>query len=406
MTQLPAGPPRAIVLHPNDGCLTIARALVRRGVPVHMLATETTSYMLASRGVTGRVVPDPRTGADVWIAELEELAASGGGVVICGSDAASEFVSAHRKELPESLRTFESTDGVHTLLMDKRRLYELAASIGVRAPWMHHVVTTSDLDALLDELTYPCVLKGALGHRARGVLGHGTVLVHDRPQLLDLGGRLLDEDVDFLLSELVPGEESALEGAVTVRCPDGSYALEYGRRKVRQWPLDYGVGSLTTSHPVPETFAMNRTILDHTGFVGISSCETKRHAGTGELYLIEINVRVPGSFGVAEASGVDGSWRLYASAAGIALAPQPRQRDGRSAMLPEMELQAAAARVRARQQTPGTVLRTWASTRDFGVLSLRDPAPAATLLWTMVRRRSTRIARERWARLRGRHLIG
>ena len=73
MTQPPAGLPRAILLHPNDGCLTIARALVRRGVRVHMLATETTSYMLASRGVTGRVVPDPRTGGDVWTAELEEL---------------------------------------------------------------------------------------------------------------------------------------------------------------------------------------------------------------------------------------------------------------------------------------------------------------------------------------------
>jgi D-aspartate ligase len=193
---------------------------------------------------------------------------------------------------------------------------------------------------------------------------------------------------------------------VTVRDADGGYALEYGRRKVRQWPLDYGVGSLTASQPVPGTFALNRTLLDHAGFVGISSCETKRHAVTGDLYLIEINVRVPGSYGVAEASGVDGSWRLYASAAGLPLPPQPPQRDGRAAMLPELELQAVAARVRAGQQSRREVLRSWASTRDFGVLSLRDPGPAAALVWSMVRRRGTRIARERWARLRGGRPIG
>ena len=54
----------------------------------------------------------------------------------------------------------------------------------------------------------------------------------------------------------------------------------------------------------------------------------------------------------------------------------------------------------------GEVLRSYRGARDFGVLSLRDPVPAAALVWSMVRRRSTRIAHERWARLRGGRPIG
>lgn len=402
MTEDSSTHPRAIFLDPNDGCLTMARVLVRRGCDVHLLAAAANSHMLTSRGVHGKVMPDPRGDSQAWLDAMRCLADSGGGVVICGSDAASEWVSANRSALPDSIRTFESADGVHTALMDKYELYKLAAEIGVRAPWMHRISTHTELQAIDSAVTYPCVLKGALGHRARAILGHGTVQVDSRDELMTMADALLENQVAFLLTELVPGDETALEGAVTVRGRGGDYPLEYGRHKLRQWPPDYGVGSLTSSKSVPGTLAMNRRILDHVGYFGVSSCETKRHAGTGELYLIEINVRVPGSFGVAEACGVDGSWRLYATAAGIPLGPQPAQVDGRHSMLPDIEWLAVRARTSSHDQTWGEVLRSWRGTRDFGIVSLRDPRPALSMLGTMVRRRVSRIAREQWMRLRGR----
>jgi predicted ATP-grasp superfamily ATP-dependent carboligase len=223
------------------------------------------------------------------------------------------------------------------------------------------------------------VLKPTLGHVAKELVGVGTLRIDSRRELLEYAGRLLDNEVPLLLTELVPGPETALEGSVAVRTRDGSYPLEYGRRKVRQWPLDYGVGSLLESAQVPETLRMNRRLMDFTGYFGISACETKRHAETGELYLIEINVRVPASFGLAEACGVDGSWRLFAALAGEELGPQPAQVDGRKVMLPQKDIQAALARIRARETSPLQVLRSWRGTRDLGALSLRDPAPAFAL---------------------------
>lgn len=392
--------PRAILLHPNDGCLTVARGLVRRGVEVHLLVQRSNAHMLASRGVHGRVVPDPRADPGAWEAALGSLADSGGGVVLCGSDAASEWVGEHRKDLPAALRSFESTDGVHAAVMDKLRLYRIAAETGVRAPWMHHISTRAELDAVRGELTFPCVLKGVLGHVARAVLGHGTVRVDSDAHLLEIAGPLLEHGVDFLVTEVVPGPETDLECAVTVRAADGTYPLEYSRSKVRQWPPDYGVGSVMESRHLPGTLEMNRRLLDHVGFVGVSACETKRHSGNGELYLIEINVRVPNGFGLADAMGVDGSWRLYAAAAGLPLPAQPAQVDGRKAIFPDLEVPAARARLRAGDQLLGEILRSYRGARDFGVLSLRDPAPAVRLLSTMVRRRTTRVLRERLGHLR------
>ncbi len=374
-------PPRLIVLHPNDGCLSLARAVARRGVEVIGLPTPEYAYVLRSRSMTGRVMPDIRARADEW---RDLLNAAAPAYVLSGSDAATEFLTERRSELLDDLVTFESADRVHVDLMDKQQLYRTAALAGVKAPWMRHIDTRADLEEQLDELTYPCVLKPTLGHRAKELLGVGTVRVDSLDQLVGHARQLVDLDVPVLVTELVPGPETALEGSVAVRDRAGVYRLEYGRRKLRQWPLDYGVASLMESSDVPETLKMNRQLMDFTGYVGISACETKRHAETGELYLIEINVRVPGSFGLSQACGVDGPWRLFAALAGLKQPPQPAQVDGRKVMLPHKELAAATARLRAGDVRIGEVLRSWRGVRDAGALALSDPLPAAALVGRLV----------------------
>jgi predicted ATP-grasp superfamily ATP-dependent carboligase len=393
--------PRLIVLHPNDGSLTIARVLARRGVAVHFLASPAFAHALRSRAVTGTVVPDPAVAPEAWTAELRRLADDGGGVLLSGSDAATTYLSEHRAAVPAVLRSFESTDGAHLGLMDKRRLYELAAEAGVRTPWMHHVSKREELDALRAELTYPCIVKATLGHLARERAGFGTMRLDSDDDLEARAGVLLDLGLDLVLTELVPGPETALEGSVLVRDPAGRTPLRYGRHKIRQWPVDYGVGSMLESMDVPEAHENHLRLLEHTGFVGIASCEMKRHAGTGELYLIEINVRIPGNFGLSQACGVDGPWRLYATLAGLPLGPQPQQVDGRRVWLVEEDLRTVRFRLQNGLTTVDEVARTFRGVRDFGVLSARDPLPGLVWAGDLLSRRPRRLAREAMARLRG-----
>ena len=381
---------RLVLLLPNDGCLTIARAVGRRGVEVHALTTDEYAYVLRSRYVSGgRVMPDIRRHPEAWVSQLN---ASGPAVLISGSDAATEWLVAHRGELDPELISFETSDGLHTELMDKQRLYEIAAAAGVRAPWMHHASTRAELDELLPGMTYPCVMKPTMGHVAKDLVGVGTLRMDSQADVIEHAGRLLELGVPVLLTELVPGPETLLEGAVVVRDADGNYPLEYGRRKIRQWPLDYGVGCLMEAADVSETREMNRKLLDITGYVGVAACETKRHAQTGDLYLIEINVRVPGAFGLAQACGVDGPWRLYATLAGLPLGPQPEQINGRKMMLPQKEAAALAKRLRARDVTPWQVLKSWRGTRDFGAFALDDPKPLFSLVRRLARKQRAAAA--------------
>ncbi|WP_300014168.1 hypothetical protein [Pseudonocardia sp.] len=387
--------PRVVLLCPNDGALTVARRLVRRGIEVHAFTDRRYAYVLAARGVQGRVMPDIRRHPQAWLHELAALAADGDvprdGVVLSGSDAATEFLARNREDIPGSLRTFESDDGVHLALMDKYELYRHAAAAGVRTPGMWHVRSRDDLAGLADRVRFPCILKPSMGHIAKELVGVGTVRVESADHLLAHADALLAHGQDMVVTELVPGPETALEGAVSIRDGHGRYPLEYGRHKIRQWPPDYGTGSLLESADVPEMLALNRRLLDHVGFVGLSSCEAKRHSGTGELYLIEINVRIPASFGLSEACGVDGAWRLYAALAGLPLDAQPAPVSGRKVMM-HPDLLAAAAQLRSRPRSLGALLRSWRGTRDFGVFALRDPRPALAL------------ARQEWRELLDRHV--
>jgi predicted ATP-grasp superfamily ATP-dependent carboligase len=376
--------PRAILLLPNDGGLTMARTLRPMGVDIHALTDRRYAYVLASSAVQqGRVMPDIRRHPDVWLDELRRLADRGdtavAGVLISGSDAATEFLTIHRDAIPATLRSFESGDGVHVALMNKRELYRHAADAGVRTPGSWDVATVPELDEALAQVTFPCILKPTMGHLAKAAVGVGTVRCEDPVSLTDAAGALLRHGLQMIVTELVPGPETALEGAVTIRTADGRYAMEYGRHKIRQWPPDYGTGSLLESVDVPEMFALNRRLLDHVGFVGLSSCEAKRHAITGELYLIEINVRMPANYGLSQACGVDGMWRLYATLAGLPLAPQHRPIPGRKVMM-HPDLLAAYTQLRARPMSVGAVLRSWRGTRDFGVFHLRDPRPLAAMV--------------------------
>jgi D-aspartate ligase len=387
LSDKPGSPlPPAIILQPNDGCLTLARALLRRGVEVHALTNREYAYVLATRGIRGRVMPDPAHDSAEWLTTLKDLAKGGGGVVLSGSDVATEWLTNHRRELPESLRSFESTDRTHLAVMDKSSLYRAATTAGVSVPTMHHVRDRAELNAILPALTYPSVVKASLGHLAKSLAGFGTVFVSSRKEMTERAAALLDHDLDFLVTEVVAGPERLLEGAVLVRLEDGTYPLEYSRRKVRQWPLDNGVGCLAVAERLPETVDVARRLLDHVGYHGIAAVETKRDERTGKLYLIEINVRVPALFGLAEACGVDGSWRLYATLAGLPLGAQPPPIEGRKVMIPQREVRAAVRRIRQGETSWIDVVRSWRGTRDFGLLSVRDPMPSLAFIRQLIRR--------------------
>jgi predicted ATP-grasp superfamily ATP-dependent carboligase len=383
------GLPRLVLLEPNDGCLTIAQRLATRGVEVVALCPPASAWVGRSRALREIAVGQVPDGADrPW---LPALAALGDrpGVLVCGSDAASEFVVAHRREIPSVLRSFETVDGAHLVLMQKDTMRAVAEEAGVRVPHTFRIDGPGD-DRLVElaAAAAPCVAKPVLGHVGRRSGDFATRLLPDADAVRAHLDAALAAGVDMLVSEEIPGPATALEGVISLRTADGTYQLEAGRRKIRHY--DHGVGSLVEAAAVPEAVALARRLLEAAGYVGLAATEFKRHAVTGELYLIEINVRVPQYFGVYDAAGLDASWRLYATLAGLPVAEQPPVREGRRVWMPQHDLRVIRELRRRDEITAAQAVRSLAGVRDAGVLSWRDPAPAWAVLraeWGRLRRR-------------------
>lgn len=387
---MPSLPP-VIMLQPSNGGLAVARALGRAGVDVEMLATPADWHTARTRMARGRVLPDLER--EALLETLSERAGKGSVVVLAGADEASEFLSRERGSLPRELITFESQDDVHLELMGKVRTHELAVEAGVRVPWTHMVRDAADLDRVLGEARYPSVLKPVMSHLWRPVFGHDRVLLaHDAEQMRAHAEPAIAAGLETIVSEYVPGGDDHVEEAILVRAPDGSFPMQFGCRKIRQSPRGFGAASLCESAPLDESLAMARAILEHTGYVGVAGVETKRHADTGEYYLIEVNVRIPTQFGLGEACGVDASWRMYATLAGLPLGPQPPQRNGVRLLFPELdfkELRNYVGGVRGDDRPVGWAgwARSWRGTRELGVLDMRDPGPAMALAQASAKRR-------------------
>ena len=168
---------------------------------------------------------------------LERLASQGPGVLLPASDRAVEFVSQQRESIPPELRSFESPTSAHLKLMDKASLYSIAAEAGLRTPVVQRLSSRAEIDDVAARAAYPSLLKPVHSHVYRELFGaHRNILVQDPDQLRAAAGPALDAGLDWLVTEYIPGPETSLEGAVTVRLADGSVALSYTRCKLRQHP--------------------------------------------------------------------------------------------------------------------------------------------------------------------------
>jgi D-aspartate ligase len=383
--------PRTVLLAPHNGGLAMARALRRRGERPVVLACPAAAHVAATRGVESEVLPTVVAGRERW---FERVAAQGEAIVVPGTDDASDFLAGERERLPESIRTFESLDGVHLALMSKPESHALAERAGVRWPRSFDVTTTAELDEVAATIDYPCIAKPALSHRWRMVFGEDRVLLaNSAEELVPHCLRALEHELELVVSEYVPGPDGAVEEAILVRAPDGSYPVEFGCHKLRQHPAGFGAASLCETAPIPETIALAKRLLDAVGFVGVAGVETKRHAETGERYFLDANVRLPTQWGLGDAAGGDSSWRLCATLAGIEVGPQPPIEPGVKLVYPQLELHAAIDSRRNGDAGPSLTerLRSWRGAGDLGIADPRDPGPALSVVGQAIRVRAREL---------------
>ena len=201
------GKPTAILVGGEENALSVARSLNRHGVPLVALGGHA-PYLRHLRGCdyVSTNGPNPQ---QAWFSWLMERARSsgdhGGSVLLPLSDDAVELLALRGDELSEHFLLPPGERSLHRVLLNKARTLELAHQIGTPAPRYWRVETSSDLDEVMNDVQFPCVLKPIHSHLFQKRFGTKLIITRDREELRVAFERVLPSGLEVMVTEFIPG---------------------------------------------------------------------------------------------------------------------------------------------------------------------------------------------------------
>jgi D-aspartate ligase len=297
--------PPAIILGGAVTALSVARSLTDAGVPV---------FVLDRRDSPARVSRLRKAFVDVGREEMQprmlHWLRSGppGAVVLACSDEGLELIARHRAELLElGYIPMEANDEALLAMLDKERTYALASEHGIPVPRARALRNQADVDAVSRELSYPCVLKPVHSHVfARRAQSGAKVLTADTPaELRAVFERMSAIGVEMLVTEVIAGPDDEYVSSYSYLDERGEPLLHFTKRKIRQYPNRFGIGTYHATTHDPEVADVGLRFVQAVGLRGLANVEFKRDGQDGQLKLIECNARFTMPNDLIRIAGID-----------------------------------------------------------------------------------------------------
>jgi D-aspartate ligase len=374
-----ADPKSAILLGGDRIGVSVARSLSAHGVSVHALGhrhapPRYSRYCASFVGLGGGT----EESAERWLDWLVHDGPREGVILPC-TDEGLELIARHRDRLVElGYHPAEADDETVLTMLNKERTYALARELGVPAPLSFGVRTMLDVERAALEMHYPCLLKPVYSHHfARHYGGWRKVLVaRNREDFVSHGADALSLGLEMLAMEIVPGGDEAIFTYWTYLDADGQPICHFTKRRIRQYPAHFGVGSHHVTEWDPEVAEAGLRFLQGAGARGLAAVEVKRDPRDGKLKLIECNHRLTGSIELGRAAGVDFPLIAYRGALGLPQSDLNGFRDGVRLWMPGIDLRAFLDYRRKGELTTRKWLRGIMRRQRFPVFRWSDPLPA------------------------------
>jgi D-aspartate ligase len=372
------------VLGGLENALSIARSLARQGVAVHALGGVDAPVRF-SRSCTAFHLLKQGDSKPQFLRWLLEHAPDGAVVLPCDDDAV-EVVARHRAEIVPRLIPIEANDAALLDMLDKDATYAHARNAGVPVPITMAVSGMADLEAAIEQIGFPCALKPRHIHEFARHFRRKVFVADDAVALRRAFAETSVHGLEMIVTEIIPGPESAYCSMFTYLDQAGEPLFLYTKRKLRQYPPGFGVGTYHVTHWDPAVAEMGLRLLRAANFRGLANVEFKRDARDGSLKLIECNVRFTAVNELITRSGLDLANFVYRRQLGEVVELPERAQDGVYMWWPVQDTIACLIARRRGELT----LREWtgslARRQHLPIFALRDPVPSAvTLYWIGVR---------------------
>lgn len=375
--------------------LALTRSLGRQGIPVVRLHPNGLDRSLGSRYCSGvEICPDFYASEDALVRYLLALESRypGRRVLIPASDDCAWFVARHHATLSRVFAVLAPGAEVMDKILDKQRQYACARDLGIPIPETWFPRSQEEMLKLAPELSgYPYVIKPIVAHAWRLASqksvsqGRKGVAANTPEALLARYDELARGETRVMVQEVIGGADDRLLTFIAYCNADGEPVAWCIRKKLRQFPVDFGYCTLTVSCHDATVLDQSLRLLRGLRFHGLCGVEWKLDPRTGICKLIEVNPRAVNTIGIAAACGVDLPAIAVLDKLGErpALAP-PEWRDGIKWINFEQDFWAARTLWRRGQLTLAGWRDSLAGRRVHAVFSGDDLGPFAHHLGSLI----------------------
>lgn len=176
--------------------------------------------------------------------------------------------------------------------LDKSYQYEVCDRIGIPYPKTINVKELSDLDNV-GGLNFPLLVKPST-RKDLTIDVFRTLYIEslndyelERKKISDY----LDQGIEFVLSEFIPGDDTNIYAYTCFRSNDGEVLNDWIGKKLTQYPDNYGV-FCSSSNEAPEIVGVQgKKLVEALNVYGISEPEFKYDSRDGKYKLMEVNLR-------------------------------------------------------------------------------------------------------------------
>jgi predicted ATP-grasp superfamily ATP-dependent carboligase len=322
----------AFVLGMNETGLTAVRCLGREGIAVKGFDIDAKRAGFRSRYCRAEVCPDPLHQPDDLVRFLRHRVRdeSRKVVLLPTSDLFFLCLSGHRAQLADNFLMSLPSEDVAESVVNKRRLYELAAANGTPFPTSYFPGTYDEALAVKDSLRYPAFIKPYWGHQWRRHFGgiHKGFKVHSPDEFLARFREVLDSGHSALVQSYITSPDDNLFSLSLYISQTGELAAAFPRKQIRQYPPNSGTVSLAISQRNPELVASGTRFCQSIGYRGIAGLEYKLDREDNQYKLLDFNPRLMLSDSLTAYCGINLPLMQYLDLTGQTPAPRRERPEG------------------------------------------------------------------------------
>lgn len=376
------------------GALATVRSLGRVGVPVYALLPADDLPVVKSRFLTGALVVPTSGGEapDVLVAAMLRVCERIGrpAVGIAGDDETAVLLAARADDFAGRLLLPAVPPHLPVTLASKSGLARLCADTGTPTPAWIAPQDWAEVEEFIARAAFPLVLKNPEPFSRLVSPGVArTTRVTGPAELRSALAEWCPGD-PLLVQEFIPSEFSEDWYAEAVFDNVGAPVVVFTGRKLRAFPPDTGIGTLSEAVANPDLVGLVTTFAARIGYAGVCDMDWRLDHRDGRYKLLDFNPRRGAQFRLFQSTaGVDVVRALHLNLTGRPV-PPGGQIDGLRHVvgLQDQRGYLAQRRAGARTEPPfarGAVERSW--------WAADDPKPAAAFAADLVGRVGAKAAR-------------